>query len=147
MKEHTSVDAEHGFVLATVLSPTSVHDTNYFSCCTLYSRHTKQTCHSLCRQGLCRGARYFLSINKLKDGIMRKSSKTTKLTDYEISRNKTISKVRYIVEQYFGLSHLHDRGQRARFTTIAKSNIDIWFRQAAFNISRGMKIMQKMSTA
>ncbi len=149
MKEHTSVDAEHGFVLATVLSPASVHDTNYFTYCTLYSRHTK---HKLAIVYADKGYagepnRYFLSINKFKDGIMRKDSKTAKLTDYEISRNKKISKVRYIVEQYFGLSHLYDRGQRARFTTIAQNNIDIWTRQAAFNISRGMKIMQKMSTA
>jgi len=30
LKEHASVDAKYGFVLATVLSPASVHDTNYF---------------------------------------------------------------------------------------------------------------------
>ena len=131
MKEHTSVDAEHGFVLATILSPASVHDTNYFTYCTLYSRHTK---HKLAIVYADKGYagepnRYFLSINEFKDGIMRKDSKTAKLTKYEINRNKKISKVRYIVEQYFGLSHLHDRGKRARFTTIAKNNIDIWFRQ------------------
>lgn len=39
---------------------------------------------------------------------MRKNSTTAKLTKYEKERNKKISKVRYIVEQYFGLSHLHD---------------------------------------
>ena len=27
------------------------------------------------------------------------------------------SKIRYIVEQYFGISHLHDRANRARFTS------------------------------
>jgi len=86
-------------------------------------------------------------MNKLKDGIMRKDTKTTKLTRYEIERNKKISKVRYIVEQYFGLSHLHDNGQRARFTTIDKNNIDIWFRQVAFNIKRGFNVFQKLSTA
>lgn len=84
--------------------------------------------------------REFLSRNKFGDGIMRKDSTTAKLTDHEITRNKKISKVRYIVEQYFGLSHLHDNGQQARFTTIAKNNIDIWFRQVAFNIKRGFKL-------
>ncbi len=68
-------------------------------------------------------------------------------TEYEINRNKTISKVRYIVEQYFGLSHLYDNGKRARFTTIAKNNIDIWFRQVAFNIKRGFKLVENLSTA
>jgi hypothetical protein len=63
------------------------------------------------------------------------------------------SKVRYIVEQYFGISHLHDRAKRARFTTISKNKVDCWYRQvhpvkfenhltgAAFNIARGLKIM------
>jgi IS5 family transposase len=42
--------------------------------------------------------RTFLAMNKLKDGIMSKDTKTAKLTKYEIDRNKKILKVRYIVE-------------------------------------------------
>ena len=55
---------------------------------------------------------------------MRKNSTTAKLTSYKKERNNKISKVRYIVEQYFGLSHLHDRAKRARFTTITKNKFD-----------------------
>jgi len=73
---------------------------------------------------------------------MRKDSTTAKLTEYEQDRNKKISKVRYIVEQYFGLSHLHDGVKRARFTDIAKNKFDVWYRQAAFNISRELKILK-----
>jgi len=76
---------------------------------------------------------------------MRKDEKNTKLTEYEIDRNKKISKVRYIVEQSFGLYHLHDDGQRARFTTIDKNHIDNWFRQVAFNIQRGFNIFKKLA--
>lgn len=47
-------------------------------------------------------------MNNFNDGIMRKDEKNSKLTVYEKDRNKKISKVRYIVEQYFGLSHLND---------------------------------------
>jgi len=47
--------------------------------------------------------RDFLALNHIDDGIMRKDS-TAKLTEYKIERNKKISKVRYIVEQYFGLT-------------------------------------------
>jgi IS5 family transposase len=149
LKEHASVDAKYGFVLTTVLSPASVHDTNYFTYCTLYSRHTK---HALVMVYADKGYagepnRTFLSMNKFKDGIMRKDTRNAKLTELEIKRNKKISKVRYIVEQYFGLSHLHDDGQKARFTTIDKNNIDIWFRQAAFNIKRGFNIFQRLSIA
>jgi transposase, IS5 family len=59
---------------------------------------------------------------------MRKNSTTAKLTDSEILRNKAISKIRYIVEQYIGISHLHDRANRARFTTIVKNKSDAWCR-------------------
>ncbi len=51
--------------------------------------------------------RSFLNLNRIKDGIMRKDTTTAKLTEYEIERNKGISKKRYIVEQYFGLTHLY----------------------------------------
>ena len=76
---------------------------------------------------------------------MRKNSTTAKLTDSEILRNKAISKIRYIVEQYFGISHLHDRAKRARFTTIVKNKFDAWFRQTAFNVARGMKILSRVT--
>jgi len=57
--------------------------------------------------------RQFLAMNKIDDGIMRKDTRSTKLTAYEKERNKQITKKRYIVEQYFGLSHLHDGAFRA----------------------------------
>jgi transposase, IS5 family len=63
------------------------------------------------------------------------------LTEYEIERNKKISKKRYIVEQYFGLSHLHQGAHRARFTTLIKNAIDAKIRQMAFNLFRGAKII------
>ena len=73
---------------------------------------------------------------------MRKDSSTAKLTEYEKQRNKKISKVRYIVEQNFGISHLQDGANRARFTDITKNKFDAWYRQAAFNIARGLKILR-----
>ena len=55
---------------------------------------------------------------------MRKAVKGVKLMDYEVARNKAISKIGYIVEQYFGISHLHNNAYKARFTTIIKNAID-----------------------
>jgi len=69
-----------------------------------------------------------LALNKIADGIMRKDFSTAKLTDLEIERNKILSKTRYIVEQYFGISHLHDQSKRAHFTTIMKSKYDCRYR-------------------
>jgi len=149
LKEHAAVDTKTGLILTTVLSPASVHDTNYFMYCTIYSRHTKHPLSMVYADKGYAGLpnREFLSMNKFGDGIMRKDSTRAKLTEREIIRNKKISKVRYIVEQYFGLSHLHDNGQKARFTTITTNNIDIWFRQVAYNIKRGFKLTNALSTA
>jgi len=74
LKEHASVDAKHGFVLSTVLSPASVHDTNYFIYSTLYSRRVKHRLIDVYADKAYAGEpnRTFLSMNKLKDGIMRK---------------------------------------------------------------------------
>jgi len=43
LKEHASVDVNHGFILATTLTPASVNDTNLLPYCTAFSRHTKKT--------------------------------------------------------------------------------------------------------
>jgi IS5 family transposase len=144
LKEHAAVDTNHGFVLATTMTPASVNDTNYLPYCTVYSRHTKQKIEKVYADKGYAGKpnRDFLALNKIADGIMRKDSTTAKLTDYEINRNKQISKVRYIVEQYFGISHLHDGAKRARFTDITKNKFDGWYRQAAYNIARGLKILR-----
>jgi IS5 family transposase len=144
LKEHASVDTNHGFVLATTMTPASVNDTIYLQYCTAFSRHTKQKIQKVFADKGYAGKpnRDFLSLNKIADGIMRKDSTTAKLTEYEKKRNKKISKVRYIVEQYFGISHLHDGAKRARFTDITKNKFDGWCRQAAFNIARGLKILR-----
>ena len=42
LKEHTSVDMNNGFILATTITPASVNDTNYLPYCMVYSRHTKK---------------------------------------------------------------------------------------------------------
>jgi len=47
-----------------------------------------------------------------------------------------------IVEQYFGISHLHDGAKRVRFTDISKNSFDACCRQVAFNITRGIKFLR-----
>jgi len=73
---------------------------------------------------------------------MTKATRGTELTQHEIDRNKAISKVRYIVEQYFGISHLHNDAFWSRFTRMIKNTIDALFRQMAFNLLRGTKVIK-----
>ena len=92
LKEHASIDTNHGFILATTLTPASVNDTNYLSYCTIFSRHTKQPIEKVYADKGYAGKpnRDFLALNEISDGIMRKNSTTAKLTEYEIERNKKI---------------------------------------------------------
>ena len=143
LKEHTAVDVDHGFVLSTDLTPASVSDTIYLPHCIAASCHTEAPIGKVYADKGYYGEpnRDFLNMNGIADGIMRRDTKSTKLTDYEKERNKGISKKRYIVEQYFGLSHLHSRAFRARFTRRVKNVIDALFRQMAFNLFRGGRIL------
>ena len=142
LKEHASVDIKNGFILATTITPSSEHDTNYLPYLTIASCHTEQPIEKVYADKGYYGEpnRSFLHLNEIEDGIMRKDTKTAKITDIEIERNKQISKKRYIVEQYFGLSHLYDGANRARFTTILKNTWDAMCRQMAFNMFRGSKL-------
>lgn len=143
LKEHASVDVKNGLILATTLTPASEHDSKYLPYLALASCHTEEPIEKIYADKGYFGEpnRSFMNLNKIKDGIMRKDTKTAKLTKIEIERNKQISKKRYIVEQYFGLSHLHNGAQRARFTKIIKNTWDAMCRQMAFNMKRGGRLL------
>jgi IS5 family transposase len=119
------------------------HDSKYLPYLAIASCHTKDPIKKIYADKGYYGEpnRFFLSLNEIADGIMRKETMTAKLTELEIERNKQISKKRYVVEQYFGLSHLHDGAYRARFTTIVKNIWDAMCRQMAFNIFRGSRLL------
>jgi len=144
LKEHASVDTRYGFVLATEITPASHHDSPYLPLCVAGSCHTKEPVKKVYADKGYFGKpnRDFLALNKFEDGIMRKATTGTELTEYEKERNKSISKVRYIVEQYFGISHLHNNAFRARFPRLIKNAIDALFRQMAFNLLRGTKVVK-----
>ena len=143
LKEHASVDTRYGFVLATEVTPASHNDNPYLPLCVAGSCHTQEPIKKVYADKGYFGEpnRVFLSMNKIADGIMMKETAAAKLTDYEKERNKQISKKRYIVEQYFGLSHLHNNASRARFPNLIKNTIDAMFRQMAFNLLRGTRVV------
>ncbi len=150
MKEHASIDVGSGLVLTTVLSRASKHDTNYFQYVVIKSMHTRKMLPVVYVDKGYHGQpnREFLHINDMKDGIMRKDERNAKLTELEISRNKKISKVRYKIEQYFGVTALHQGASKARFTTLAEEGWDRVCQVIAFNMKRSYRAgMRKAAPA
>jgi transposase, IS5 family len=144
LKEHAAVDTRYGFVLATEMTPASFYDSPYLPLCVAGSCHTNNPIKKVFADKgyFGKNNREFLSLNKIQDGIMRKATQGIELTDLEKARNKAIAKIRYIVEQYFGISHLHHHAHRARFTKMIRNAINALFRQMAFNLFRGTKVLK-----
>lgn len=143
MKEHASVDVRHGFILATDLTPASIHDSQHLPWCVAASCHTVDPIRTVYADKGYFGEpnRDFLRMNDIQDGIMRKGTRGTVLTPREKERNRGIAKIRYIVEQYFGLTHLQNAAGRARFPKILRNLLDALFRQMAFNLQRGARVL------
>ena len=71
LKEHASVDVKSGLVLATTMTPASVHDTNYLPYLTLASCHTEQPVKKVYADKGYYGEpnRSFLHLNEIEDGL------------------------------------------------------------------------------
>jgi len=138
MKEHASIDVESGLVLSTSVSKASDNDTTYFSFVVANSLHGKELPpNAYADKGYCSEAnRDFLNMNGIGDGIMRKNQINASLTENEIKRNKKISKVRYKIEQYFGIAEKCHGAGKARFTSLVKEGWDHLCGAMAFNIKR-----------
>jgi len=138
MKEHAAIDVKSGLVLSTCVSKASEHDTNYFQYTVAKAIHGKELPPKVyADKGYCgEPNRNFLNMNNIGDGIMRKNQINAALTEYEIRRNKMISKVRYKIEQYFGITGKYHGAGKARFTTILKESWDHLSGAMAFNIKR-----------
>ena len=145
MKEHAAIDVESGLVLSTHMTKASEHDTKYFSYAVMKGIHGKKLPTKVyADKGYCgEPNRDFLHMNGIDDGIMRKNQINAALTEKEIQRNKEISKVRYKIEQYFGITHKYHGAGKARFTTIIKENWDHLCGAMAFNIKRVILNLRK----
>jgi len=145
MKEHASIDVKSGLVLSTCMSRASEHDYTYFEYAVATGIHGKDVPPKVyADKGYCgQSNREFLHLNEIGDGIMRKDKVNATLTDYEIQRNRMISKVRYMIEQYFGITGKYQGAGRARFTTLIKEHWDHLLGAMAFNIERVTLAMRK----
>ena len=76
-----------------------------------------------------------------EDLIMVKKQRGKDLSDFDKSLNKAISKIRYRVEQTFGLLKLHFGFDRARYVGIDKFEMEYRIKAMAFNIKKAVGIL------
>jgi IS5 family transposase len=76
LKEHAAVDVNNRFILSTSITPASHSDSTFLAYATIYSMHSDQKIQVVYTDKGYAGApnRYFLSLNKIADGIMRKNN-------------------------------------------------------------------------
>jgi len=141
-KEHACVETNHGFLMATEITPASHLDSPYLTFCVAESMHTQEPIKIVYADKGYHGKenRDFLHLNGIEDGIMRKDTRGGRLTPAERERNMIIARFRYLVEQYFGISHLHHAASQTRFTMIVINAIDAMFRQFVFNVIKVMRL-------
>lgn len=73
-----------------------------------------------------------------QDGIMRKKVKNKELTEEEKNKNKEISKIRFKVEQSFGLIKQHFGYVRMRYIGLEKCNLENTLKMLSLNIKKGI---------
>ena len=123
------------------MSKASEHDTNYFQAVPVRKMQGKKMPTKIyADKGYCsQDNREFLSLNRMADGIMRKDYPNAKLTELEHERNGGFAKIRYKIEQYFGIDReqpITGTGGRTRFTTLIKEHWNRLCRVMAFNSKR-----------
>jgi IS5 family transposase len=72
----------------------------------------------------------------LKDFIMQKAARGRKLTEYQKMINKGISKIRYVVEQVFGILKKHYHFDRCRYRGLKKVNMEFKLVSMAYNLKK-----------
>jgi transposase, IS5 family len=140
MREHAAIDVRSGLILSTYMSKASEHDTNYFHSIAVRGMQGKEKPPKVyADKGYCsQDNREFLHMNEMADGIIRKDYRNATLTELEHERNKGISKIRYKIEQYFGITERHMGGGRARFAALIKEHWNRLCQVMAFNSKRDL---------
>ena len=67
---------------------------------------------------------------------MQKAARGRKLTEYQKMINKGISKVRYVVEQVFGILKKHYNFDRCRYRSLKKVNMELKLVSMAYNLKK-----------
>jgi IS5 family transposase len=137
-KAHTSVDVDTGLVLAAHVTPANYSDTGELAALVKQSRLPAKSRVYADKGYTSAGNREIIKQHMCKDGIMNRAYRNKPLTERERTRNKLISKRRYIVERVFGTLKQHYDMARASYLGIAKVQGELLLSSLAYNFKRAL---------
>jgi len=136
-KAHNLVDY-HGYFLGGHVTPANVSDINQLEAMILES-NLESGIFVLGDKGyMSKKNVELLKTLGFQDGLMRKNVKNKKITEDEEFKNKEISKIRYRVEQSFGLLKKHFGYEKMRYIGTEKCNLENTLKMLSFNIKKGV---------
>lgn len=81
---------------------------------------------------------------ELLSGDEEKVFRNTPLTDEQKQRNKILSRTRYIIERFFGVTKLHYGMGKARYLGLTRNKMRVAIICIAHNIKRGMFLQREI---
>ena len=137
-KVHTAVDAEGGLILAGHATPANCSDTGELERLVKESGLPAQARVYADKGYTSRANSGILRKHKCKDGIMSRAWRNKPLSAREKSRNRLISKKRYIVERVFGTLKKCYAMARASYMGTGKVQGELLLSSLAYNLKRGL---------
>jgi IS5 family transposase len=140
-KAHTCVDVDTGLILTTHATPANYSDTGELTMLVKEAR-LPATSRVYADKGYTSASNSkLLKEHQCKDGIMNRAYRNKPLTERERSRNKLISKKRYIVERVFGTLKQHYDMARASYLGTLKVQGELLLSSLAYNLKRALFLL------
>jgi IS5 family transposase len=137
-KAHVAADVEDGFILGGHVTPANVSDINQLEKTLEVSKVPKGSCVIGDKGYSSEKNRDMLAEKGHGDLLMNKAVKNKPLTGLQKIVNRMISKVRYKVEQGFGILKKHYGFERMRYRGLAKANMEFILNAMVFNIKKAV---------
>jgi IS5 family transposase len=133
-KNHISVDVEHKFIRAYVVTSANVHDSKVFEELLDPNNSSKD----VWADSAYRSQEAIKSLKEqgYREHLQRKGSRSRKLTKWEQQGNRTRSKIRSRVEHIFGVQAQRAGNMLLRGIGIVRSRSKIGLRNLAYNLDR-----------
>ena len=140
-KLHMATDAVHGFILGGHVTPANRADTTELER-VLEDLDLPPETMVLADKGYSsRRNREMLQRKGFHDGIMERAARNRRLSEEGKKHNRRISRIRYTVEQGFGVLKRRYRFERARYLGRIKTEMEFHLNALAFNIRKALLLL------